>query len=151
MDVSDLTQMMPKRFTYTTILGSGNSAIAPQGPGAMFGRSTRNFAVRKISGPFKVSNTKYRIQSIPWHVNVSIPSKHRIQTNVGENYERAPQKKTNWKVWNLRQLLENIDLPQMAEWWRSTLSAWQWWTHTTTGITCREEKLTRGRRMTVAC
>jgi hypothetical protein len=50
MDVSDLTQMMPKRFTYTTILGSGSSAIAAQGPGpcsddrpklnrAMFGRS----------------------------------------------------------------------------------------------------------------
>ena len=77
MDVSDLTQMMPKRFTYTTILGSGNSAIAPQGPGAMFGRSTRNFAVRKISGPFKVSNTKYRIQSIRYRgmlMSVSLQS-----------------------------------------------------------------------------
>jgi hypothetical protein len=42
MDVSDLTQMMPKRFTHTTILGSGNSAIAAQGPGALFGQSTRN-------------------------------------------------------------------------------------------------------------
>ena len=61
---------------------------------------------------YKVSDTKY---PIPWHVNVSIPSKYRIQTNVGENYERAPQKRPIEKYEICDNSLKTLTFPK----WRS--------------------------------